>query len=82
MKWLFIIAGAVIAWLLYRSESSDSGSTPSITIPALVAPVITGGISEFSQSCTGKTDSQGNWYGVDISGNCTVNALGGAGSEW
>jgi hypothetical protein len=83
MKLLLVLAGAVVAWLLYRYyESSDSGSSPSITIPALVAPVVTGGASLSSQQCVGKTDAQGNWYGVNLSGNCTVEALGGSGGDF
>jgi hypothetical protein len=83
MKWLLIIVGALIAWLLYRdSSSSDSDSSdPAISIPLPIVPVVTGGNSN-SQQCVGKTDAQGNWYGVNLSGNCTIEGLGGAGGDF
>lgn len=69
MKVFFIIGGAVAAWLLYEhtqsSETSDS-------LPVPVAPIVTG------SDCTSRHDAQGNWYGVDFSGNCTIQSLGGA----
>lgn len=81
MKWIFILVGAVIAWLFYESSKSDElGSSPSVTIPALVAPVVLSGST--SEQCVGKTDAQGNWYGVNLSGNCTIEALGGAGGDF
>lgn len=72
------IVAALFAYFIYESTqgSGNGSSTSGVTIPALLAPVAT------DQSCTSKTDAQGNWYGVDVSGNCTIEALGGAGGSY
>jgi hypothetical protein len=79
LKYFLLAVGAWLAWVIYRDKTSaDSGdpTTPSISIPDLVAPVAT------DSGCVGKTDAQGNWFGVNFSGNCTVEALGGETESW
>ena len=70
-----IVTGLVILFLYERNASteSDSGNGNSVDIPALLAPVVT----DKGLGCVGKTDAQGNWYGIDISGNCNIEAMGG-----
>jgi hypothetical protein len=77
LKLIFIFAAIIAAlWFYFTRNQGSDGTIPGIEIPDVIAPVVT------DQSCVGKTDAQGNWYGVNFSGNCTVEALGGASGDY
>ena len=72
---------ALLGYFWYENRQT-SGDDSQVSIPKPVASVVTDSNPAFDNWCVSKTDASGNWYGIDTSGNCTIEAMGGATGNW